>query len=71
MDFEPRQGGDRKRLFEQVIHVLQVVERGVRGSIGEARIVLKPGDPAYRETLDRVGGLRPGEMKAMPAGSDS
>lgn len=49
----------------------QVVQRGARGAIGEARIVLKPGDPAYRETLDRVGGLRPGEMKAMPAGSDS
>ena len=26
------------------------------------------GDPAYRETLDLVGGLRPGEMKAVPAG---
>ena len=49
----------------------QVVERGAKGSIGEARIVLKPGDPAYRETLERVGGLRPGEMKAVPAGSSS
>ena len=49
----------------------QVVERGAKGSIGEARIVLKPGDPAYRETLERVGGLRPGEMQAVPAGSSS
>ena len=46
----------------------QIVERGPRGAIGEARIVLRPGDPSYRETLERVGGLRPGEMKAMPAG---
>ena len=47
----------------------QVVARGARGAIGEARIVLKPGDPAYRETLELVGGLRPGEMKAVPARS--
>ena len=47
----------------------QVVARGPMGSLGEARIVLKPGDPAYRETLELVGGLRPGEMKAVPARS--
>ena len=45
----------------------QIVERGPSGAIGEARIVLRPGDPAYRETLNLVGGLRPGEMKAVPA----
>ena len=45
----------------------QIVERGPSGALGEARIVLRPGDPAYRETLNRVGGLRPGEMKAVPA----
>lgn len=45
----------------------QIVERNGGGALGEARYVLKPGDPAYRETLDLVGGLRPGQMKAVPA----
>lgn len=49
----------------------QMVERGPSGALGEARIVLKPGDPAYRETIDLVGGLRPGEMKAVPAGGET
>jgi hypothetical protein len=45
----------------------QLVMRGDDNALCEVRIVLKPGDAAWREAVEQVGGLRPGEMKAVPA----
>ena len=45
----------------------QLVLRGDDNALCEVRIVLKPGDAAWREAVEQVGGLRPGEMKAVPA----
>lgn len=67
---KPQYIGTARMLADLTIEQ-QVVARGDYGSLGEARIVLKPGDPAYRETMELVGGLRPGEMKAVPASSAS
>jgi len=49
----------------------QLVMRGDDHALSEVRIVLRPGDAAWRETVARVGGLRPGEMKAVPADAAS
>lgn len=35
-------------------------------AVGHVRRLLKPGDPRYEATLQHVGGLRPGETKAVP-----
>jgi len=45
----------------------QLVMRTADDALCEVRIVLKPGDPAWREAVEQVGGLQPGEMKAVPA----
>ena len=45
----------------------QLVMRGDDNALCEVRIVLKPGDAAWREAVAQVGGLKPGEMKAVPA----
>lgn len=45
----------------------QLVMRGDDNALCEVRIVLKPGDAAWREAVEQVGGLKPGEMKAVPA----
>lgn len=45
----------------------QLVMRTDDNALCEVRIVLKPGDPAWREAVEQVGGLQPGEMKAVPA----
>jgi hypothetical protein len=45
----------------------QLVMRGDDNALCEVRIVLKPGDAAWREAVEQVGGLQPGEMKAVPA----
>jgi hypothetical protein len=36
-------------------------------ALTQVRIVLRPSDPAWRDCLRQVGGLKPGEMKAVPA----
>lgn len=44
----------------------QLVMRGDDHALSEVRIVLRPGEPAWRDTVQQVGGLQPGEMKAVP-----
>jgi hypothetical protein len=36
------------------------------GPIAETVLQYKPGDAKYKETLDHVGGLKPGETKMLP-----
>ena len=36
------------------------------GPIAEALFRYKPGDPKYKESIDHVGGLKPGETKMLP-----
>jgi hypothetical protein len=40
------------------------------GAIGEGWLVYKPSDPLYREILLHIGGLQPGETKAVPRWPD-
>jgi len=40
-------------------------------AIGDALIQIKPDDPRYRDTLDHIGGLTPGEEKPVPPWSVS
>ncbi len=47
----------------------QLVAQGGREALGELRMVMKPGDAAYAETLAWLGGLQPGEIKGVPAAS--
>jgi hypothetical protein len=35
-------------------------------AIGDAMVVYKPGDPKYQETLEHLGGMKPGEEKSVP-----
>jgi hypothetical protein len=32
--------------------------------------VIEPGVPGYQEMIERVGGLRPGEFRGIPASAD-
>ena len=45
----------------------QLVMRDDNDALCQVRIVLKPSDAAWREAVEQVGGLNPGEMKAVPA----
>lgn len=63
---QPQYIGTARMLADLSIEQQVVAREGGEG-LGEARIVIKPGDPAWRETFELVGGLRPGEMKAVPA----
>jgi hypothetical protein len=49
----------------------QLVMRGGDAALTQVRIVLRPTDPAWGDAIRQVGGLRPGEMKAVPADSAS
>jgi hypothetical protein len=49
----------------------QLVMRGDDMALTQVRIVLRPGDPAWLDAIRQVGGLNPGEMKAIPAGAMS
>ena len=35
-------------------------------NIAEAMVRIRPGEPRYEETLRHLGGLKPGEAKAIP-----
>jgi len=37
-----------------------------KGRIGEAQFRVEPSDPSYKNTLDHVEGLKPGEVKPVP-----
>ena len=43
---------------------------GPSGAKGDARITYPPGHPQYREILEHVGGLRPGETRNVPPWTD-
>jgi hypothetical protein len=36
------------------------------GAVGDGMIVYRTSDPNYREVLDHLGGLKPGETKPVP-----
>jgi hypothetical protein len=40
-------------------------------ALTQVRIVLHPSDPAWNDCIRQVGGLKPGEMKAVPADAAS
>ncbi len=40
------------------------------GAKGDARLRYPPGHPQYREIMEHVGGLRPGETKSVPPWTD-
>lgn len=40
------------------------------GAKGDARLNYPPGHPQYREIMEHVGGLRPGETKSVPPWTD-
>jgi hypothetical protein len=49
----------------------ELVMRADDRALTQVHIVLRPGDPAWREAVQQVGGLKPGEMKAVPADAAS
>jgi len=36
------------------------------GAVGDGMIVYRPSDPKYRDVLEHLGGLKPGETKPVP-----
>jgi hypothetical protein len=46
--------------------VLQLRAEGPGGIVGDALVMYRPDDPKYKETLDHLGGLKPGEEKPVP-----
>ena len=40
------------------------------GPIAHATMTVKPSDKTYKEILDHIGGLKPGETKSVPAWPD-
>ena len=57
--------GDAKMTNDGVIHVwLRAEPPG--GGHADGFVVVKPDDAAYREWLDHLGGLTPGETKLVP-----
>lgn len=36
------------------------------GAVGDGMVVYRPSDPKYREVLDHLGGMKPGETKPVP-----
>lgn len=46
--------------------VLMLRAEGPGGMIGDALVTYTPDDPKYQETLDHLGGLKPGEEKPVP-----
>jgi hypothetical protein len=46
--------------------VLDLRAESPQGDIGMARLEYAPSDPKYRELLELLGGLKPGEEKLMP-----
>jgi hypothetical protein len=46
--------------------VLMLRAEGPGGMTGDALITYKPDDPKYQETLEHLGGLKPGEEKPVP-----
>lgn len=49
--------------------VARLRAEGPRGAVGDAVVVVKPGQPGYDEWLTHLGGLQPGEEKPVPAWS--
>jgi hypothetical protein len=45
-------------------------EAGPSGPKGDARLTYPPGHPQYREILEHVGGLHPGETRNVPPWTD-
>ena len=43
---------------------------GPGGATGEGNITYKRGNPQYEEVLHHIGGLKPGETKAVPPWKD-
>jgi hypothetical protein len=46
--------------------VLQLRASDGTGLVGDARMEYPPNHPQYREVLQHLGGLRPGEQKPVP-----
>jgi hypothetical protein len=58
------------RMKEDGTLVLMLRAEGSGGIKGDALIAYKPDDPKYKETLDHLGGLKPGEEKPVPPWPD-
>lgn len=49
---------------------LQLRAEGMGGTVGDAVLVLRRGDPMYDEVLRHLSGLKPGETKPVPPWPD-
>jgi len=50
--------------------VLYLRATGPGGIVGDGQVTYFPTDPRYQEVLAHLGGLKPGESKAVPPWSD-
>ena len=51
--------------------ILNLRAEGAGGAIGDARLAYPKGDKRYAEVLKHLGGLKPGEVKAVPPWPDA
>ena len=49
---------------------LNLVAQDDKGRMGEATIIVAPGDDDYEDTVAHLGGLAPGESKSIPPWPD-
>jgi hypothetical protein len=57
--------GQATMLKDRTVQLMLRAE-GPRGSVGDALVVLRPGDKNYEATLSHIGSLEPGESKSVP-----
>ncbi|MES2293740.1 MAG: hypothetical protein V4527_10630 [Pseudomonadota bacterium] len=50
--------------------ILRLRAEGAGGMVGEGNLTYKRGNPQYEEVLHHIGGLKPGETKAVPPWKD-
>lgn len=67
---KPRENiGTAKMKPDGTIILMLRAEDG-RGAVGDATVEYKPSSPSYLGVLRHLGGLRPGEEKAVPPWPD-
>ncbi|MFN0079363.1 MAG: hypothetical protein ACKVY0_23100 [Prosthecobacter sp.] len=54
---------------DRMITVMLRAEDG-QGAVGDAAFFMSPGHKDYEETIQHVGGLKPGQTKPYPAWPD-
>lgn len=62
--------GAAKMLADRSI-VLRLRAQDPSGALGEGVIIYRPADERYREVLQHIGGLEPGDSKLVPCWPDT